>query len=72
MWALPPWGASCATPPVHTEPMERQLVLIEEAPEWRLDEHTREVGRAGLAQARKALREALRRSSETGNARTAA
>jgi hypothetical protein len=55
--------------------MERQLVLIEEAPEWRLDEHTREVGRAGLAQARKALREALRRSSETGsagNARTAA
>ena len=42
--------------------MERQLILIEERqPDWRLDEHTREVGRAGVAQARAALRAALAR-----------
>jgi hypothetical protein len=35
-----------------------QLALLETPPDWRLDEHTREVGRAGIAQARKALREA--------------
>lgn len=44
--------------------MERQLILIEERqPDWRLDEHTREVGRAGVARARAALREALARSA---------
>jgi hypothetical protein len=44
--------------------MERQLILIEERqPDWRLDEHTREVGRAGVAQARAALRQALARPS---------
>jgi hypothetical protein len=43
--------------------MERQLVLLEQEPEWRLDEHTREVGRAGLAKARAALREAAQRSA---------
>jgi hypothetical protein len=31
------------------------------APEWRLDEHTREVGRRGLAEARAALTAAARR-----------
>jgi hypothetical protein len=40
--------------------MERQLVLIEQEPDWRLDDHTREVGRAGVAQARAALRAAAR------------
>ena len=44
--------------------MERQLILIEERqPDWRLDEHTREVGRAGVAQARAALREALAKAA---------
>jgi len=44
--------------------MEDQLRLIEapEAP-WRIDERTREVGRRGLEQARKALAEALRRKA---------
>jgi hypothetical protein len=42
--------------------MERQLVLLEEAPrEWRLDDRTREVGRQGVAAARKALRQAAQR-----------
>jgi hypothetical protein len=40
--------------------MERQLALIEQdeagADTWRLDEHTREVGRQGIEQARQALR----------------
>jgi hypothetical protein len=36
--------------------MGTQLVLIEEnEPEWRLDDHTVEVGRRGIAAARKAL-----------------
>lgn len=44
--------------------MERQLILIDDRqPDWRLDEHTREVGKAGVAQARAALREALARSA---------
>jgi hypothetical protein len=43
--------------------MERQLTLIEERqPDWRLDEHTKEVGLAGVAKARQALREALART----------
>jgi hypothetical protein len=40
--------------------MARQLVLIE-APtdeQWRLDDSTRELGRRGVAEARRALREA--------------
>jgi hypothetical protein len=40
--------------------MERQLVLIEEGPDWRLDEVTRAVGREGIAVARARLREARR------------
>ncbi len=39
--------------------MERQLVLIEErSADYRLDEHTREVGRRGIAAARELLRKA--------------
>jgi len=42
--------------------MARQLVLIEdEEASWKLDDRTREVGRKGLAEARKALLEATRR-----------
>ncbi len=45
--------------------MTRQLVLIESSEaDWRLDEHTREVGRAGIAEARQALAEAVRRSKQ--------
>ena len=42
--------------------MERQLVLLEQEPEWHIDEHTRDIGRAGLAEARQALRSALHRA----------
>ena len=43
--------------------MERQLVLLDEnPPEWRIDDETRAIGRAGIAEARQALREALQRS----------
>ena len=45
--------------------MERQLLLLEEnPPEWRIDDETRAVGRAGIADARRALRDALARSAE--------
>ena len=41
--------------------MERQLVLLEDnESDWRLDERTRQLGRQGVAEARNALREALR------------
>ena len=40
--------------------MQRQLTLIDESPEWRLDEHTREVGMQGVARAREALAAAHR------------
>jgi hypothetical protein len=44
--------------------MERQLVLIEDnESDWRLDERTRQLGRQGVAAARVALREALRRQA---------
>jgi hypothetical protein len=44
--------------------MERQLVLIEDKEsDWRLDERTRHLGRQGVAAARNALREALRRQA---------
>jgi hypothetical protein len=39
--------------------MERQLTLIEVPDEaWKLDDRTREVGRKGIAEARKALADA--------------
>ena len=42
--------------------MERQLTLIE-VPKtaWRLDDRTREAGKKGIAEARKALAEATRK-----------
>jgi hypothetical protein len=41
--------------------MARQLVLIEARDtQWRLDEHTREVGRRGLAEARRRLQQAVK------------
>lgn len=43
--------------------MERQLALLEERPDWRLDEETRQVGREGLAAARASLQEARRRAA---------
>ena len=45
--------------------MTRQLVLIDdqEQPDWRLDEHTREAGRRGVAEARRALADAAARRS---------
>jgi hypothetical protein len=43
----------------------RQLALITDDPsatrDWRLDDHTREVGRRGVAAARQALQEAAAR-----------
>jgi hypothetical protein len=45
--------------------MARQLVLLEvdEERKWKLDERTRELGRQGVAEARKALVEATRRAA---------
>lgn len=53
--------------------MTKQLVLIERsAGDWRIDEHTREIGRAGVAEARKALAEAIRRSARNTESHRAA
>jgi hypothetical protein len=42
--------------------MTEQLVLVESpAQRWRIDDHTRVVGRKGVEQARRALAEAIRR-----------
>jgi hypothetical protein len=41
-----------------------QLALLERQPEWRLDEHTRRVGRQGLAEARAALAASTRARSQ--------
>ena len=44
--------------------MARQLVLIDpRIPDWRLDEHTKELGRHGIAEARRALQEAAKRAA---------
>jgi len=44
--------------------MGRQLVLLDPKNiDWRLDERTRELGRQGIADARRALHEALHRSA---------
>jgi hypothetical protein len=44
--------------------MGRQLVLLDPKNiDWRLDERTRELGRQGIAAARRALNEALNRSA---------
>jgi hypothetical protein len=44
--------------------MARQLELVErQATDWRLDERTRELGRQGLAEARRALQEAAKRAA---------
>ncbi|MGH9114552.1 MAG: hypothetical protein ACRDWW_01860 [Acidimicrobiales bacterium] len=43
--------------------METQLPLLDyDEVDWRLDERTRELGRRGVAEARRALTEALARS----------
>jgi len=51
------------TPPVHTEHMDNQLVLLEPERKWKLDRRTVERGRRGLAQARQALHAADRRAA---------
>jgi hypothetical protein len=45
--------------------MATQLALLLELDkdDWRLDEHTRETGRRGVAEARRILAEAMRRSA---------
>jgi hypothetical protein len=44
--------------------MERQLALLETEADWRLDDHTCEIGRKGIESARASLREALRRATD--------
>jgi len=45
------------TPPGQNGTMSRQLVLIDpDEPDWRLDDHTIEVGLRGIAAAREVLR----------------
>ncbi len=43
--------------------MKNQLVLLQNDRPWELDEHTREIGRRGLEQARDALRQARPRAA---------
>ncbi len=44
--------------------MASQLILIETKDvDWRLDQRTRELGRAGIAAARQALADAVRRTA---------
>jgi hypothetical protein len=43
--------------------MGRQLVLLEETSPWRLDEASKERGRRGLAAARAALAQAVRKAA---------
>jgi hypothetical protein len=50
--------------------MERQLALLEQDAEWRLDDRTREIGRAGVARAREALRAAQQRATERAGTTT--
>jgi hypothetical protein len=52
-------------PPEMIRPMTRQLELMlkSEDDDWRLDEHTRETGRRGVAEARRVLAEVTRRSA---------
>lgn len=65
-WAIradPVCDGFTVTPPGEDGCMEtRQLALITDDPsasrDWRLDDHTREVGRRGVAAARQALRAA--------------
>lgn len=41
--------------------MSDQLRLIEPSTEWRLDDETRQIGRKGIADARRALRDSRAR-----------
>lgn len=44
--------------------MARQLLLLDtSAADWRLDDYTKELGREGLAEARRALQEAAKRAA---------
>ena len=48
--------------------MDNQLALLpdvsdEDEPSWELDDHTRDIGRQGLAAARQALRQACARQA---------
>jgi hypothetical protein len=58
-----PSRLGCHSPSSYSWDMGRQLVLIEERPQWRLDEASKERGRRGLAAARAALAEASRRAA---------
>jgi len=52
--------------------MTRQLVLIDEsAPDWRIDQHTCEIGLRGVAQAREILARAHRRHDQDHGTTTA-
>ena len=51
--------------------MQAQLTLIE-TPDWQIDEHTREVGRQGIARARAALEAASAHAPESPNQHSSA
>ncbi len=52
-------------PPEMIPSMTRQLELLLDSSDddWRLDEHTREAGRRGVAEARRVLAEVIKRSA---------
>jgi len=51
--------------------MARQLSLLEAPPTWPLSQATRETGRRGVAEARKALAEAVARAKQAQEAEEA-
>jgi hypothetical protein len=52
------------TPGRHDTGMTRQLLLVDPRDtDWRLDERTRELGRQGIAEARRQLQEAVQRAA---------
>lgn len=53
----------CHTASSYSSGMGRQLVLLEETSPWRLDEASKERGRRGLAAARAALAQAVRKAA---------
>ena len=62
----PPPGKNTVSPSCHPGFMDNQLALLphvseDEEPSWELDDHTRHIGRQGLAAARQALRQASAR-----------
>lgn len=62
-WAAPPW--LIVTPVRNNNSMAEQLELLQrDDSDFRLDAHTREIGKKGVAEARRVLAEVMRAAAE--------